>query len=497
MQPPRSFIPHSLIPTLLALVSLLLPLRAVATVSVTTLFGDHMVLQRDRPLLFWGLADAGEMVTVSMAGNTVQVAADSEGQWKAQLPALPAGGPHTLSIKGDNELVFQDVLVGEVWIASGQSNMGMTVGGALNADLARITARRNPEIRMLRVRNLGSQEPQSEIKGQWTIASAGTVDKFSAVGYAFAETLHAALGIPVGVIENAWGGSNAETWVDRSVIAADPELKSIHEEWLGIEATYDFDALMAAYPGQIAEWEAAVAEAKSAGLKPPQKPRQPLNRMVGQHRPGNLWNARVLPIAPVVMRGVIWYQGEGNAHSVERAHQYQHLFTTLIDQWRGLWGKEFPFYWVQLADFNKEAVFGETETWPVVRESQTNTLHSRPHTGQAVIIDLGEGKDIHPRHKEEVGRRLARWALNRDYGYSDLVCRSPEFDFFQQEGSKLVVGFNYTGGGLRAFDTNVVHGFVVKSEDGTWHEVKGLITADDTVELALPDESLVVALRYA
>ncbi|MGC9452766.1 MAG: sialate O-acetylesterase [Oceanipulchritudo sp.] len=465
-------------------------------VSVTNLFGDHMVLQRDKPVVVWGKADPGEAVSVQLDGASAATVADATGAWKVALPAMPAGGPYTLRVNGENELVFSDVLVGEVWVASGQSNMQWTVGRSLNADLVELTVRRNNEIRSIPVRNMGSQEPQGEIPGKWAVATSQTVPAFSAVAYAFAETVHAALGVPVGIIDNAWGGSAAEAWVPREVIAADPVLQSIHERWLEIEENYDHASELAEWEAAMAKWETDAAAARAAGLEKPNRPRRPQDRMYAQHRPGNLWNGRVLPIVPFTIRGTIWYQGENNANTA-RGGEYKTLFPTLIRAWRKAWNEEFPFYWVQLADFKEESSFSPDDNWPLLREAQTHTLNTVPATGQAVIIDLGEGRDIHPRQKEEVGRRLARWALNRDYGFTQLACRSPEFDSFSQEGDRLVVKFNYTGSGLRAFDTKAVKGFAVQTGDGEWISPEGRVVAEDTVELVLPEEVSATALRYA
>lgn len=484
---------HKPVPGLGFLFAFLAACQLPAAVSVTNLFGDHMVLQRGGPVAVFGRAEAGEGVTVSIAGQTVGTVANAAGDWKVSLPAMEAGGPHQLVITASNELVFEDVLVGEVWIASGQSNMQWPVKRSLNADLEELAAVRNPAIRYLPVKNMGSQEPQREIPGEWTLTNPETMQDFSAVAYAFAETLHEVLGVPVGIIENAWGGSSAEAWVPRPVIAADPVLRPYHEHWLEIEDGYDYEAELEQWKADLAAWEAEKAKA-TPGDEIPGRPRKPREKMYTQHRPGNLWNARVLPVAPYTVRGVIWYQGEANAG---RAMEYRTLFPTLIREWRGLWETGFPFYWVQLADFRQEAVIGQDDPWPVLREAQTLTLETVPNTGQAVIIDLGEGRDIHPRHKEEVGRRLARWALNRDYGYADLVCRSPEFDSFRQDGDQLVVNFNYTGSGLRAFDTATVHGFVINTGTGGWQPVEGTVQSGDTVVLDLPDETPVLDIRYA
>ena len=481
----------------LALAAALAGSAALAEVSLPKLFSDHMVLQRDKPIAIWGKARPGEAVQVEMAGNQGQAVADAEGKWTLILPALPAGGPHTMTVSGQNAIVLQDVLVGEVWIASGQSNMQWAVNNSVNADLFKLTAGKYADIRFNQVWNEGSQYPQDFVTNSWTVASAQEIGKFSVVAYAFAMTLRDTLGVPVGVIQNAWGGSAAEAWVDRKVIMEDPVLQGIHEEWLKTEANYDFAAELKEHETKMDKWRIEAEAAKAAGKAVPAQPRKPQNRMIGQHRPGNLWNGRLLPIAPYTCRGVIWYQGEANAHSIERALQYEHLFSTLIREWRGLWQEDFPFYWVQLADFREESEFSENETWAYLRHSQTRVLNTVENTGQAVITDLGEGKDIHPRHKEEVGRRLARWALNRDYGYTGLSCRSPEVAGWVQEGSELVVSFNHTGSGLRVFDTNEVTGFAIRDANGQWRTVTGRVKGKDKVTLEVGADTEVQAVAYA
>ena len=468
-----------------------------ADVSVPSLFSDHMVLQRDKPIQIWGRATPGEAVNVKLDGKTAEAIADDAGEWNVSLPAMSAGGPYSMTILGNNAIRIEDILIGEVWLASGQSNMHWRVRQSTNADLATLATRREPDIRYVQVRNQGSQSPQYETDGDWQVISPATVGNLSGVAYAFAEMLNNVLGVPVGIIENPWGGSTAESWVDRDVIANDPQLRDIHEEWLQIEASYDPAAEEAAHAERLAEWKAKAAGFLARGFKPPRQPAKFTNEMTGQHRPGNLWNARVLPIAPYTLRGVIWYQGEANSESPERATQYHHLFSTLIQEWRKLWGEDFPFYWVQLADFGEESAFDEKYSWAFLREAQTRTMNSVPNTGQAVIIDLGEGRDIHPLEKEEVGRRLARWALSRDYGFMDLPARSPEFEFWKQEDNKVIVDFKFTGGGLKPFDTESVKGFVVRRADGKWLVTEGKVYQDHSVLIEVAPDIEITAVRYA
>ena len=473
----------------------LLPSDALrAEVVVSNLFGDNMVLQRERPIHIWGSATEGEKVVVKFAGQTVSTKTGPQGRWFVSLDPLPAGGPYTLEVIGRNRLQLNNILLGEVWVASGQSNMEWPVRDSHNGDLTRLTAGRNDQIRFLAIRNPGGQSPASKIEGRWAVAGKDSVSEFSAVAYAFAETLHAALGVPIGIIENAWGGSTAEAWLPRETLMDHPDLEQIHRSWTQIEAEYDFARELAQWQTAVKAWEAQVEIAGREGSVPPGKPEKPSNRLFGQHRPGNLWNSRVMPIIPVSMRGVIWYQGESNEN---RWMQYRTLFPTLIQEWRKAWGWEFPFYWVQLAGFRLQSAFDPESLWAPLREAQTLTLNSLPKTGQAVAIDLGEPTNIHPRAKEEVGRRLARWALNRDYGYDELACRSPEFESFSQDGSKLFVKFTFVGEGLQTIINNYVKGFFIRTNEGEWTGIKGKIVSRDTVLLELPSAKPVSEVRYA
>jgi sialate O-acetylesterase len=461
----------------------------LGTVQVNPIFGDHMVLQRDKPIVIWGTADPDEAVEVSLQGVSVSAKTGPDGDWSVELPPMTAGGPYELIVSGENTIRFGDVMLGEVWVASGQSNMQWTMERSLDYDLETALAHNHSRIRFIPVRNQGSQDPQSAIEGKWHVAQGSDLGKATAVGYHFAKVLEQTLDVPIGIIDTAWGGSAAEAWVDRNVIRANDELSVIHERWVEIEADYDFASLLAQWEQKVSEWEAA----RAAGNLDTAKPRKPSNRMTGQHRPGNLWNARVLPVAPISMRGVIWYQGESNASDWV---WYRELFSTLISQWRALWGEEFPFYWAQLADYRQETYFSESDKWPYIREAQTQVMGDLSRTGQAILIDAGEGKDIHPRDKATVGRRLARWALHQDYGYDSVTCHSPQINTWSQNEDIIELNVSHVGSGLRAFDSNDVSGFVVR-QHGEWIPVTGRVQGKDSIVLKLENNSLVDALRYA
>jgi sialate O-acetylesterase len=455
-----------------------------AGIKLPAMIGNHMVLQRDIENPIWGWADPGADVTVAMEGQILQAKADKNGKWIVKL--APMAGSHyamrmTIQSKGE-EVVLSNIVVGEVWVCSGQSNMQFAVAQAYDADLEVATAN-YPNIRLISVPQTGTQEVQEDFKGQWDICTPETIGQFSAVGYYFGRQLHQTLGVPIGLIDNSWGGSAAEAWVARDVLEADPRFAAYIEQWKATEATYDHEKA-------VADWKVKAEEAKAAG-KP--APRAPANQLTGQHRPGNLWAGVLSPSIGYGIRGAIWYQGESNS---SRAYQYDDLFSLMITEWRKAWGiGDFPFYWVQLADFMAEKDAPSESSWAELREAQSNTL-SLPNTGQAVIYDLGEGRDIHPRNKQDVAKRLARIALARDYGVN-LVYQSPSYEAMEISENKAVLTFENVGGGLYSFDTQDAIGFTVAGEDKVWHPGVGKIVGQNKVEVTSSYVAAPVAVRYA
>lgn len=459
-------------------------LTAQAELKLPAIIGDHMVLQRDQENPLWGWAEAGTDVTVTVAGQSLAAKADEKGKWRVKLPAMAASAePTTITIKaGAEEKTLSDILVGEVWVCSGQSNMGWTVNASYDSDLEKATAN-FPAIRLISVPNVGTQELQNDFVGQWDTCTPETVGEFSGVGYFFGRQLHQTLNVPIGLIDNAWGGSAAEAWVSRGVMDSDPRFANVAEQWKKTDATYDHEKTVAA-------WKEASEKAKAEG-KP--APRAPQNLLTGNQRPGNLWAGCLNPIIGYGIRGAVWYQGESNA---ARAYQYNDLFSLMISEWRKAWGQgDFSFYWVQLADFMAEVETPGDSAWAELREAQTKTL-SLPKTGQAVIYDVGEGRDIHPRDKQTVGKRLARLALAQDYGVA-VPFQSPRFASMEVAGNKATLSFSDVGSGLYTFDVQEAIGFAVAGEDKVWHNAVGKLVGTDKIEVTCDAVAAPVAVRYA
>lgn len=450
---------------------------AQADVSVSAIFADHMVLQRDHANPVWGHAEPGEKVTVSIADQKHEATADDDGHWRVTLDAMTVGKPLTMVIEGKNRIEISDVLIGEVWLCSGQSNMQWSVRMTNNADLEQLTAN-YPNIRLITVPNVGSQEPQEDFKGQWVACSSETVGTFSAVGYYFGRQLHQSLGVPIGLINNAWGGSSCEAWVDVERLKADEQFAPLLQRW--------------------SQQEKQLEELTEQAKDDPEKKKQLAKlqgTMRGQHRPANLYCGVLNPVIGYGIRGAIWYQGESNA---SRAYQYRTLFPMMIQAWRDDWKQgDFPFYWVQLADFTNEVSEPGDSDWAELREAQTMTMDKLSNTGEAVIIDLGEGRDIHPRNKQDVAKRLSRWPLAKEYGL-DIEYQSPRFKEMKVEQGKAMLTIDFAGKeGLYTFDVPTVLGFTIAGEDKKFVNANAKLVGKDKIEVWSDEVSEPVAVRYA
>lgn len=477
----------------LALAAAMTASAAHAKVRTPAIFSSKMVLQRDLPVPVWGWADPGEEVTVTFRDQTQTTKADADGKWKVTLAPLSVGEPGTLTVKGSNTINFDDVLVGEVWVCSGQSNMQWSVNASLDPDLEKAAAN-NPQIRLFSVPLTTADTPQEDVIGSWQVCSPATVGGFSAVGYYFGRQLQQTLGVPVGIINTSWGGTRAEAWTSPEMLAKRTEFKPIQDAWDEIIANPKNQEATKAYEPKWKEWQAAWKAAREAGQPAPKRPDHPQNTRWSQHHPSTLYNAMVAPLVPYAIRGAIWYQGESNAG---RAYQYRELMPALIQSWRDAWGQgDFPFYQVQLANYMAIKDQPGESAWAELREAQHLAAKALPNVDAACITDAGAAKDIHPKDKQVVGKRLARLALVDVYKIPGIIRQGPTYESVSFDGNKAIVKFNNHGTPLTSWYKEPLTGFAIAGEDRkfVWGEAK--ITGPDTVEVVAAGIEKPVAVRY-
>ena len=479
-------------------VAALFPLSGLhADVTLPPLISDNMLLQQPNAAV-WGKADPGENVTVTLGEISASATADKDGNWKVTLEGLKPGAAGTLSVKGKNTLTVQNVLVGEVWVGSGQSNMQWIVQNSQNAE-QEIAAANYPEIRMFTVPNVVADSPQKDLptRSGWQICTPSTVKSWSAVGYFFARSLHQGQKTPVGIIHTSWGGTRAEAWTPKETIAENPDLSAINKEWERTLA--QIEQKKKGYPQQLAEWEKAAEAARAANQPEPKRPGEPI--VAVQQAPGALYNAMIHGATPYTIKGVIWYQGESN---VGNATRYRTLLKSLIQSWRKNWGLgDFPFLIVQLAGYRPVLAQPYDSALADLRDAQRLVSEELPNSGLAVALDIGDPGDIHPRNKQEVGRRLALIAEARVYG-KPVVYSGPAFDSADFHGNTVKVHFKPgTAAGLAASDGAPIKGFAVAGEDKKFFWAEAKIVPPQAgkepilVVTAPPEVPTPVALRYA
>jgi sialate O-acetylesterase len=429
--------------------------------DLPTLFTDHLVLQRGMPVPIWGTTAPHGIVDVSFRDQHVTVTADDEGRWVAHLSPLEAGGPFELEVKTAKSVTLHDVMVGEVWLASGQSNMSFQLSRTDDAAQA-IAASANPALRMFTVSHDVSDTPERDVGGRWDVSSPETSPAFSAVAYHTARELQEKLQVPVGVIHSSWPGTPIEAWMGHAWLTSDPSFQSIFDAWAA--KVKENAAAITAYEPMWLAWrhEADAAKAmhkpfpeQPEGLDAPEGPRHP-------YYPSNTYNAMIAPVTPYALRGFLWYQGEANR---DRAAQYAKLFPVMINGFRALWGeKDAPFLFVQLAGYGPTPAEPAESSSAELREAQTSAL-ALPKTAMAVTIDIGNSQDVHPKNKRDVGHRLALAARSVAYG-EKLVYSGPLYDNVTVEGSALRVHFQWVGGGLVAKGGSSLTGFAIAGADG-------------------------------
>ena len=429
---------------------------AMAELKLPSVVADHMVLQQSRLVPIWGWAKPGEEVTVAIASQTAKGMANDKGRWQVAIGPLVAGGPLELVISdfSGNKKTVKDVLVGEVWVCSGQSNMVMFLNQCNNAK-EEIKNANHPKIRLFEVANNVAETLQDNCMGKWSVCSPNMVGSFTAAGYFFAKDLQKELDVPIGLLHASRGGTPIEAWTSRKALESDPFLKPL-----------------------LDRWDEAAAKDKKAKNS--------------QLRPASLYNAMLAPLAPYGIQGAIWYQGESN---VRRAHQYRTLFPLMIENWRQVWGQgEFPFGFVQIAPCRYGSINPAAcaELW----EAQLLTLKNVPNMGMAVTMDIGNVKDFHPKNKQDVGHRLALWALAKAYGKRDLVYSGPIYQSMTIEGNKIRLRFDHVDDGLTTRDGKAPSHFTIAGADQKFHPAEAKIDGD-TITVTSKEVDKPTAVRYA
>ncbi|QEC51645.1 sialate O-acetylesterase [Anseongella ginsenosidimutans] len=425
-----------------------------ADIRLPKLVGDNMVLQRDLPIHVWGWADPGEKIEITFHGKSYQATADAAGNWEATLKKMKAGGPYEMVLSGNNRIELKNILVGDVWVCSGQSNMEWPVSQAMNPE-EEIKNASYPKIRLFTVKKKTSGVPLDDVSGQWEECSPESVPGFSAVGYFFGREIHQSEGIPIGLINSSWGGTVVETWISKD----------------GLQGEETF--------GPRAE---AVKDLSAEEITQPNS------------QPTLLYNGMIHPLLNFPIKGAIWYQGESNAG---RAYQYRDLFPRMILDWRNKWEQDdFPFLFVQLANFRKPLDEPKPSDWAELREAQDMTLAVK-NTGMASAIDIGVADDIHPRNKQEVGRRLALSALSLTYG-EKIVDSGPRFKSMKIKDGDVYIRFSSTGEGLKTKGGAKALGeFQLAGEDRQFHWAEAEIVNENTVKVHAEEVTQPVALRFA
>jgi sialate O-acetylesterase len=470
---------------------------ARAEVQLASPFTSHLVLQRELPVPVWGRAEPGERVTVSFAGQKRRAKAGPDGAWRVEFKPLKASAEgREMVVTGSKTAApirLEDVLVGEVWLCSGQSNMDFTVAktekfyfaGVLN-EAEEVAAANHPRIRMFSGEWKKSYEPETRVGGEWQVCTPETVREFSAVGYFFARKLQQELDVPVGIVKLTFGASCAQAWVRREAMQADPrtaaELAKFDEQ---VKAFRADPSALEKYEQAQAAWKVAAEAAKAKGERAPRGPKHP-DPVQNQHNPTVMFNGMIAPVIPYAIRGVLWYQGESITAPRELFPVWNEM---LIRDWRGLWGRELPFFFVQLAGLEGKS------NGPEVRAMQAEAL-KLPNTGMAVAIDVGDRKDVHPKNKQAVGDRLARLALARTYG-RDIADTGPQAaSVVREPDHALRVKFTALHGGLETRGGATAGGFEIAGTDGRYVAAEAVIDGE-TVVVRSESVSEPAAVRYA
>jgi len=479
------------------LVILILPPASGAALRLPHVIGSHMVLQADADLPVWGWAEPGDKVIVQLGEVSESAKAGESGLWRVELPPQQPGGP-PLELRvtcGEEEIVLEDILIGEVWLCSGQSNMEWQLRMVEYA-VEEVNAANYPDIRLFQVPRVNSHEPKQDVEASWQRCETATANNFSAVAYFFGRALHREIGVPVGLIQSAWGGTRIEPWTPPGGFAGVPELAEISDEIAGADAVYQkaLDSSLV----EIESWLGRARAAVESDSAVPDMPELAVHPLQGHQRPTSLYNGMIHPLVPYALRGFIWYQGESNLNEGESGI-YFHKMRALIEGWRKVWNNEdLSFYYVQLAPYGYDFLSSRdrdvVHALPKMWDTQRKALEI-PNTGMAVTTDISYLLDIHPRNKQEVGRRLALWALNRNYGWTDLIPSGPLYRSKEVMGGRIVIRFDYTNGGLASADGRPLEWFEIAADDGKFVRARAVIKGD-VVEVWSPEIEAPVMVRF-
>ncbi len=459
---------------------------ASADVKLPAIFSSNMVLQRDMNIPVWGWADPGEAVTVTFAGKSSKTTADVDGNWILKIATGDANSyAQTFAAAGKNRIELTNVLVGDVWICSGQSNMAMQVRSSLNAE-EEIAAAKHACIRLFKVGSKATDQPQKDCTGKWMLCSPETIGTFSATAYYFGRHLYKTQKVPQGLINSSWGGTRVEAWTSRDALMKHEHGMKQFELYAQAVEKFDsekakarFDAATAKYEKARAAWQVKARAARKAGEKlqgrPPRRPRMQSPPSQNQNSPSALYNGMIQPVAGFGIKGGIWYQGERNSKA-GTAFIYRDLLSSMISNWREVWGQgDFPFFFVQLPNYKGNP---NTEDWMVIRESFKAALKT-PNTGMAIAIDVGELNNIHPKNKQAVGYRLGLEALRVAYGQKDSNS-GPLYKSMKKKGDQIVLSFDHTGSGLKAKDGTLTS-FVIAGADKKFVQAEAKIDGSTVV----------------
>lgn len=470
-------------------------LSSQADVRVPHVLGDNMVLQREKPVPVWGWADAGEAVTVSFNGQTVQTVAADDGKWMVTLQPMDAKAePGAVVIKGNNELRLENVLVGEVWLCSGQSNMEFAVNSSVNAQ-EEIAAADWPLIREIKMSKEPSTTPVDDRNASWQICSPASVGSFTACGYFFGRKLHKELGVPIGLLNSSWGGTRIEPWTPPVGFEGVESLAAISQRIASADPKNPvYQKKMGEYVSGVEAWVAGARVAVRNGDALAVLPTMPgdLQPFNSHQDPTMLYNGMIHPLLPFALRGSIWYQGESNHNESD----YTAKTRALVEGWRKVWNEpELPYYFVQIAPFE----YGNEDPEILARfwEQQAAVVKKVPHTGMVVISDIGNIKDIHPKNKQDVGLRLALQALAQTYGKKDLVFSGPRFKEMKVEGKKIRVSFDHAGTGLVSRDGQPLTHWEILGEGTGWEKADAVIDGNDSVLVSSAKVETPLSVRFA